>query len=68
MSSFGRLLMLTGAVIFVAGLLIHYAGRLPRLPGDILIERPNLTVFVPLGTMILVSLILTVLLNLLVRR
>jgi hypothetical protein len=60
--------MVTGAVMFVAGLVIQYATRLPRLPGDILIERPHLTVYVPLGTMILLSVVLTLLLNILLRR
>lgn len=60
--------MVTGAVLFVAGLIVYALGRIPRLPGDILIERPNVTVFVPIGTMILVSVVLTLLLNLLFRR
>lgn len=60
--------MVAGAVMFIAGLILQYAGRLPRLPGDILIERPNLTVFIPIGTMILVSVVLTLLLNILSRR
>jgi len=41
--------------------------RLGRLPGDIVIERPRLTVYIPLGTMLLISLILTVLVNLIAR-
>ncbi len=38
------------------------------LPGDLVIQRPNVTVYFPLGMMILVSLVLTFLLNLLLRR
>ncbi|MDQ4004738.1 MAG: DUF2905 domain-containing protein [Actinomycetota bacterium] len=41
---------------------------LPRLPGDIAIERRAVRIFIPIGTSILVSLILTVLLNLFLRR
>ncbi len=66
--SMGRLLILAGVVLVVLGLVFVAAGRLPRLPGDVVIQRPNVTVYVPLGTMILVSLALTVILNLLLRR
>jgi len=68
LQSLGRLLMVTGAVLFAAGVLLTVAGRVPRLPGDIVIQRPNLTVFIPLGWMIVVSVVLTVLLNVLIRR
>jgi hypothetical protein len=37
------------------------------LPGDLLIERDNVTIFIPLGTMLLVSLLLTLIANLLAR-
>jgi hypothetical protein len=67
-SSMGRLLILAGVVLIVAGLVLLLGVRLPRLPGDIVIQRPTVTVFIPLGTMLLVSLILTVLLNLFLRR
>ena len=45
-------------------------GKIPglgRLPGDILIKRENVTIYIPLGTMILVSIVLTLLLNLIAR-
>lgn len=60
--------MIMGALLFVAGLIITFVGRIPRLPGDLIIERPNMTVFVPIGTMILVSVVLTLLLNVLFHR
>jgi hypothetical protein len=68
MAPLGRLLMIAGAMLFLAGVVITYVGRIPRLPGDILIERPGATVFIPIGWMILLSVILTVLLNVLLRR
>jgi len=40
---------------------------LGRLPGDIVIEREGLMVFVPLGTLLLVSLVLTILAHLIAR-
>lgn len=69
-SDIGRWLIGLGVVLVIAGLLFLVLGRLPwlgRLPGDIVIERPHLTVYIPLGTMLLVSLVLTVLVNLIAR-
>lgn len=66
----GRALMILGAVLFVAGLALTYAGRLPwlgNLPGDVAIERDNFRLYAPFGTMIVVSVVVTVLLNLVVR-
>ena len=66
----GRTLMILGAVLFVAGLALTYAGRLPwlgNLPGDVAIERDNFRLYAPFGTMIVVSIVVTVLLNLVVR-
>ena len=67
----GRLLILGGIVVALLGVILVVAPQLPflgRLPGDIRIERENVRVFVPLGTMLLVSIILTVLLNIIGRR
>jgi hypothetical protein len=66
----GRVLIVAGLALAGVGLLIVLAPNLPflgRLPGDIRIERENLRVFIPLGTMLLISLILTILLNVIGR-
>ncbi|MCX7707567.1 MAG: DUF2905 domain-containing protein [Anaerolineae bacterium] len=66
----GRLLIYLGGGLLILGLLLVAIGKLPglgRLPGDIVIQRENLTVYIPLGTMLLVSLVLTLVLNLLSR-
>ena len=66
----GRVLIVAGLALAGIGLLIVLAPSLPflgRLPGDIRIERENLRVFIPLGTMLLISLILTILLNVIGR-
>lgn len=68
MSDLGRMLMVLGAVFLVVGVLLTFVGRVPRLPGDILIRRDSYTISVPIATSILLSLILTVVLSLLVRR
>jgi hypothetical protein len=68
MGPLGRALIITGLLLIVAGLVITYLGRIPRLPGDIVIQRPGLTVFIPLGWMVLISVALTLLFAILSRR
>ena len=66
----GRLLLIAGIMLAVVGGVILLGPRVPllgNLPGDIRIERENLRVFIPLGTMLLLSIILTIILNLLNR-
>lgn len=67
--SVGWALILGGLALVVAGLLV-WSGALAwfgRLPGDIRIERPHSRIYIPITSMILVSIALSVLLNL-VRR
>jgi hypothetical protein len=67
----GRLLIVGGLVLAVVGVVLVLAPNIPflgRLPGDIRIDSGNVKVFAPLGTMLLVSIILTIILNLLNRR
>ena len=70
LESLGRLLIWLGGGLLLVGLLMIAAGRitgLGRLPGDIVIRRENVTVFIPLATMVLVSFVLTIVLNAIVR-
>ena len=63
----GRLLIIAGGLLLVGGVLLVLLGQIPffgRLPGDIAIERERFSVFVPLASMLLLSLILTILLRL----
>jgi Protein of unknown function (DUF2905) len=70
LSSFGRVLLIAAVVIAALGVILILAGRgiLPRLPGDIAVDRENFRFYFPLGTSILVSIVLTVVLNLFLRR
>lgn len=71
MMSLARFFFITGLIFLLIGGLIYLFSRfnlpLGRLPGDIRIERENFTLFIPLSTMILLSVILTVIMNLVVR-
>ncbi|HXG26575.1 MAG TPA: DUF2905 domain-containing protein [Candidatus Binatia bacterium] len=67
----GRTLLVVGLAIAGFGLLLIVAPKVPfvgRLPGDIRIERDGLVIFIPLATMLVVSVLLTILLNLLGGR
>jgi hypothetical protein len=66
----GRLLIGGAAVLLVLGAVFLLLGRLgvDRLPGDLVFRRGNLTVYFPIGLMILLSVVGTILLNLLFRR
>ena len=57
-------------VLLVLGVVFLLLGRfgLDRLPGDLVFRRGNLTIYAPIGLMILVSIVLTILLNLFFRR
>jgi hypothetical protein len=61
MGGLGRMLMLTGALVFVLGAALAFLGRTPlgRLPGDIVVERGNVTFYFPIVTSILLSLLLS---------
>jgi hypothetical protein len=57
----GRFLVAVGVLIAAAGLLMMLGVPLGRLPGDVVIRRGNATFYFPLGTSIIVSVVLTVL-------
>jgi hypothetical protein len=63
----GKALVIVGLIIVGAGLLMMAGLPLGRLPGDIVYRRGNTTFYFPLGTSILVSVILTLILTLLRR-
>ena len=75
MADVGRMLVLLGVLLIVAGGLLWLGGAaggkipfLGRLPGDIHVQRENWSFYFPLTTSILVSIVLTLVLALLSRR
>jgi len=68
--SLGRFLLIIGGVIFLLGLVLTLAGRIPwvgQLPGDMVIQGERFGCYLPLASSILLSILLTLLLNLVVR-
>lgn len=59
----GRFLVLLGVFLIIMGGLLMLLGSMPRLPGDIYIQRKGFTLYIPVVSSLLVSLILTLLLN-----
>jgi hypothetical protein len=66
----GRIVLVIGLVLVVIGGLAAMGVKLPfgHLPGDISIEGERGAIYIPLGSMIVISLILTLLANFVVRR
>lgn len=63
--SLGKILVLLGLFIVVLGVILLLAGRVPflgRLPGDIFIQRDNVTCWFPIVTSILLSILLSLIL------
>jgi hypothetical protein len=64
---FGKALIIIGAVIIVIGVVFVFADKIPflgKLPGDIRFKRGNTTVYIPIVTMLIISVLLTIILNL----
>ena len=68
MGQIGRLLVIMGILLIVMGGALMLLGRVPRLPGDIYVQRKGFTLYVPLVSSLLLSLVLTILLNVFFAR
>lgn len=67
----GKFLILAGLLIVVIGAVMVLIGRVPfvgKLPGDIVVQRRNFTFYFPLGTSILLSIIISLIFWLLSRK
>ena len=67
----GRALVLIGIFITVLGAVMLLTPRIPflgRLPGDIVIQRDGLTIYIPIATMLIVSVVLSIVLNVIGRN
>jgi hypothetical protein len=71
LQSVGKLILIFGALLVLLGSLVILAGKmglpLGRLPGDFTFRGKHVIFFAPLGTMIIVSLVMTILINLFLR-
>lgn len=59
----GRFLIITGIIIIIAGIILTFYGKIPflgKLPGDISIKGKNYSVYIPIATSLLISLLISV--------
>ena len=69
LQGFGRVLITVGAVVLLIGILPTFGQRfrLGHLPGDIVVRRGHVKIYVPITTMAITSLALTIILNVIFR-
>ncbi len=66
-TTIGKYLIVIGLFILAVGVVIYFLGDrmnwFGRLPGDIRVEKENIRIFIPLTTMILLSILITLIIN-----
>jgi len=66
----GKILILVGAFTVFLGLLLVSSQRIPflgKLPGDIFVQKGNFQFFLPIATCVIISILLTVIVNLVIH-
>ena len=68
MEQIGKALIIIGIILVITGLILYFAGDklswIGHLPGDIRIERENFKLYIPIATMLLVSIVLSLIIYL----
>lgn len=67
MQGIGKILIIGGIVLIIAGLFFVFSPRIPfigKLPGDIMVKRENFTFYFPLASSILLSILISLVLYL----
>lgn len=64
MSNIQKILIIIGVIVIIVGIFFPYLSKLPlfRLPGDIVIEKPNFRFYFPVVSMIIISIIISIIL------
>jgi hypothetical protein len=74
LSGAGRFLLISGLLLSTVGALLVLAPRVPgldrlgQLPGDLVVQRGPVTIFIPIISSLVISVLLTIVLNLFMRR
>ena len=66
----GKILIIVGVIVVIVGVLLAFGGRIPflgKLPGDIIIRREGFTFYFPIVTFLILSAVLTLIINLIFR-
>ncbi len=67
----GKFLVISGIIIIILGTILILSGKIPfigRLPGDIIIQKKNYTIYIPIATSIIISVLLTLILWIIGRK
>ncbi|MEJ2739954.1 MAG: DUF2905 domain-containing protein [Dehalococcoidia bacterium] len=70
MSEIGKILLILGGIIIVIGLVLVFSHHIPflgKLPGDIVVKKDNFSLYFPLVTFLLISIVLTIIINVVLR-
>ena len=70
-SGLGKILIVFGAVMLLVGIFFVFAGKIPwigRLPGDIYFKGKNITIYFPLTSSILISILLSLILYFFLKK
>lgn len=61
MSNTQKILIIAGIILLVIGFTFPWLSKLPlgKLPGDIVVDKPNLKIYIPITTMIILSIIIS---------
>jgi len=71
MTDLAKTLMLIGGLVFLTGAVFALAGKVPgmgKFPGDIFIKKENFSFYFPITTCIILSIVLTIIMQLFNRR
>ncbi|NIM20153.1 MAG: DUF2905 family protein [Candidatus Latescibacteria bacterium] len=67
----GRLMIIAGIFLVLIGAIIFFADKIPfvgKLPGDIVVRRKSFTLYLPIATCVLLSILLTLLFRFILRK
>lgn len=71
MAELGKIIIIFGIILLVVGVVLMFSARIPflgKLPGDIFIKKGNFTFYSPITTSIIISIILTLIINFFLRK
>ena len=71
MADIGKVILILGVALIIVGTILVFSPKVPflgKLPGDILIKKDGFTFYFPLATSMLISIALTILLNIFFRK
>ena len=71
MGDMAKLLIISGSILIAVGIAVFFLSKIPgfgKLPGDIIIQKGNFSFYFPLVTCLILSIIISVILNLWPRK